>query len=297
MCRHLPVRYGGTGTCYNRRYCRAGLCSCGAPAPAMQQQNALPQRYCRPSYVPNGATLQRMCRYSQGAVLVLYIRTSHGFLMALLGLRSPRGSTAQYIQSHLPSQTRHNQQHKQPQTANTQKRLYKHACIRVAPLQPNEWPLSRHLLQSNSAAALLCSAHQRCFDYSHAPLAAAGLGSLPHKLVWPVSGGDRVGALGSAADPERSAVTVRPAATPVFVSPRGCCLAVYCEVLLYSLVGQGRKGGAAKTNNECPDARPASHRVPAAGMTMLNVGAIMSASRREYRSIAQYPRGEKLCRT
>lgn len=98
--------------------------------------------------------------------------------------RSPRGSTAQYIQSHLPSQTRHNQQHKQPQTANTQKRLYKHACIRVAPLQPNESPLSRHLLQSNSAAALLCSAHQRCFDYSHAPLAAAGLGSLPHKLVW-----------------------------------------------------------------------------------------------------------------
>lgn len=92
-----------------------------------------------------------------------------------------------YIQSHLPSQTRHNQQHKQQQTANTQKRLYKHACIRVAPLQPNEWPLSRHLLQSNSAAALLCSAHQRCSAssyYSHAPSAAAGLGSLPHKLVW-----------------------------------------------------------------------------------------------------------------
>lgn len=92
-----------------------------------------------------------------------------------------------YIQSHLPSQTRHNQHHKQQQTANTQKRLYKHACIRVAPLQPNEWPLSRHLLQSNSAAALLCSAHQPllCFLLLSArPLGRAGLGSLPHKLVW-----------------------------------------------------------------------------------------------------------------
>lgn len=74
--------------------------------------------------------------------------------------RSPRGSTVPYstrTYSCISLLKRGTISSNKQQTTNSQKRLYNHACIRVAPLQPNEWPLSRHLLQSNSAAALLCS--------------------------------------------------------------------------------------------------------------------------------------------
>lgn len=128
------------------------------------------------------------CQLLHSTVIFLIMDHHHqppyAFILHPLQIPSWQYSTVQYNTVASPSPNEAQSAARQ-QTTNTQKRLYKHACTRVAPLQPNEWPLSRHLLQSteyvlhsNGAAALLCSA-QRCSAsqsscYPHAPSAALG---------------------------------------------------------------------------------------------------------------------------
>ncbi|KAL6692313.1 hypothetical protein J3F84DRAFT_105628 [Trichoderma pleuroticola] len=85
----------------------------------------------------------------------------------------------------------------------------------------------------------------------------AGLGSLPHKLVWPVPGGDRVGALGSAAQPgqraQRSSVQFDPLRRPSLSRPEEGCRTKLCclRATVQPRRPREEEGGVAARTNNC----------------------------------------------